>query len=377
MRVAIVTLPLHTNYGGILQAYALRKVIVDLGHECDLIDRECKLVMPPAWKMPLVNLKRLVKNSLHIGSGPEVFREKRIMKELPVVGAEVLRFTDKHISPRVVRKYGDIQIGEYDAFVAGSDQIWRPAYFGNIEDAFLKFTERWNVKRVSYAASFGTDVLEYTYEQLEACSELLKKFDAVSVREQNGVQLCDEWFEREDAVHVLDPVMLLDAKHYAGLAAEATERPAKGKVLTYILDESSEKSAVAQLVSKWMSAEIHDASVYPRDLRRPIHERMVPSIEQWLSCFEDAEFIVTDSFHGCVMSILFHKPFLVVGNASRGLSRVTSLLEMFGLEDRLVQGIDPEDDGEYYVSGIDWARVDSVLEEYRVKSMDFLKRSLR
>ena len=126
MRIAIVTLPLHTNYGGILQAYALRRVLIDQGHECDLIDRECKLVMPPSWKMPLIYMKRIVMNVFKAGNGPVVFREKRIMKELPVVGAEVLRFTDKYISPRVVRGYRDIRMGEYDAFVAGSDQIWHP-----------------------------------------------------------------------------------------------------------------------------------------------------------------------------------------------------------------------------------------------------------
>lgn len=377
MRIAIVTLPLHTNYGGILQAYALRRVLIDQGHECDLIDRECKLVMPPSWKMPLIYMKRIVMNVFKAGNGPVVFREKRIMKELPVVGAEVLRFTDKYISPRVVRGYRDIRMGEYDAFVAGSDQIWRPLYFGAIEDAFLGFTVRWNVKRVAYAASFGTDILEYSYEQLEACTPLLKKFDAVSVREQGAVQLCDEWFEREDAVHVLDPVMLLDAQHYSGLAAESSVRPAKGKVLAYFLDESSEKMDVARLVSRWSSSEIHDSSVYPRDFSRPLSDRIVPSMEQWLSCFEDAGFVVTDSFHGCVMSILFHKPFLVIGNPGRGLSRITSLLEMFGLEDRLVQGIDPEDDGEYYLSGIDWERVDAVLEQYRTVSLDFLKKNIR
>ena len=77
------------------------------------------------------------------------------------------------------------------------------------------------------------------------------------------------------------------------------------------------------------------------------------------------------------MSVLFHKPFLVLGNAGRGLSRVTSLLDLFGLEDRLVQGIDPEDDGEYYISGIDWERVDAVLDEWKTRSMDFLKKSIR
>lgn len=377
MRIAVVTLPLHTNYGGVLQAYALKTVLADMGHQCDLIDRECKLAMPPSWKMPLIHMKRMFMNVIALGKGPEVFRERRIMKELPVVGKEILRFTDEYISPRIVRKYADIQMGEYDAFIAGSDQIWRPAYFGDIEDAFLKFTGKWNVKRVSYAASFGTDMLEYTYEQLEACGSLLKRFDAVSVRERGAVVLCDEWFDREDAVHVLDPVMLLDKEHYSRLASDSVLRPAKGKVLSYILDKSEEKSAVAALASKWLSAEIHDASVNPRDPNPPVKERIVPSMEQWLACFEDADFVVTDSFHGCVMSILFHKPFLVLGNACRGLSRVTSLLDVFGLEDRLVQGVDPEDDGGYYISGIDWNHVDAVLEEWRRRSIDFLKKSLR
>lgn len=377
MRIAVVTLPLHTNYGGVLQAYALKTVLADMGHQCDLIDRECKLAMPPSWKMPLIHMKRMFMNVIALGKGPEVFRERRIMKELPVVGKEILRFTDEYISPRIVRKYADIQMGEYDAFIAGSDQIWRPAYFGDIEDAFLRFTGKWNVKRVSYAASFGTDMLEYTYEQLEACGSLLKRFDAVSVRERGAVVLCDEWFDREDAVHVLDPVMLLDKEHYSRLASDSVLRPAKGKVLSYILDKSEEKSAVAVLASKWLSAEIHDASVNPRDPNPPVKERIVPSMEQWLACFEDADFVVTDSFHGCVMSILFHKPFLVLGNACRGLSRVTSLLDMFGLEDRLVQGVDPEDDGGYYISGIDWNHVDAVLEEWRRRSIDFLKKSLR
>ena len=377
MRIAVITLPLHTNYGGILQAYALRKTIVDMGHECDVIDREEKLVMPPSWKMPLVHMKRMVKNVFMFGRGPEVFRERRIRKEFPVVAAEVLKFMEDNISPRIVKKYTDLRIGEYDAFIVGSDQVWRPRYFGDIEDAFLKFTSKWNVRRLAYAASFGTDVLEYTYEELEACTPLMKKFDGVSVREKGAVELCDEWFEREDAVHVLDPVMLLDAEHYSELAAKAGESPAKGKVVTYILDESAEKKALAERVCQWTSSGIHDVSVNPRDGSRPVGERIVPSVESWLAAFADAGFVVTDSFHGCIMSILFHKPFLVAGNAGRGLSRVTSLLEMFGLEDRLVQGIDPDDDGEYYLSGIDWERVDAVLDEYRTRSLDFLNKNIR
>ena len=171
-----------------------------MGHTADIIDRRCKMVLPPSWKMPLIYLKRMVLNLKSGGKGPEIFREKRILREFPYVSSELAPFVAGEIAPRTVDDYhSDIGLGEYDVFVAGSDQIWRPKYFGNIEDAFLAFTSGWNVKRIAYAASFGTDQMEYSYTQLEECSALLKNFDAVSVREASAVTICDEWFDREDA----------------------------------------------------------------------------------------------------------------------------------------------------------------------------------
>ena len=99
-------------------------------------------------------------------------------------------------------------------------------------------------------------------------------------------------------------------------------------------------------------------------------------MEDWIACFEDAEFVVTDSFHACVLAILFHKPFIVLGNPHRGMSRIVSLLESFGLDDRLVHGLDPEDDGEYYMNDPDWRAVDEILEQKRGESMAFLMKSL-
>lgn len=377
MKIAIITLPLHTNYGGILQAYALRKVLMDMGHEADVIDRNVKIVFPPKWKMPLIYAKRMFLNIISGGKGPEIFRERRLVSEHPFVASEVSRFIDACVAPRAVDRYDDIKAGEYDAFIVGSDQVWRPDYFGRIEDAFLAFTLKWNVKRIAYAASFGTGRLEYTYGQLEQCSRLLKNFDAVSVRENSAVTVCDEWFDYDKARFVLDPVMLLSDDDYHDIASGAMKRPAGGKVLKYIMDPKPEKAVVADRVASWFPAGMHDASVAPRDLSIPLKDRVVPPVEEWVACFEDAEFVVTDSFHGCVMSILFHKPFIVLGNVARGLARITSLLATFGLEDRLVQGLDPEDDGEYYLSGIDWASVDEVLDEMRRTSIGFLKESLK
>ncbi|MBE6242268.1 MAG: polysaccharide pyruvyl transferase family protein [Bacteroidales bacterium] len=378
MRVAVITLPLHTNYGGILQAYALKKSIESLGHTADIIDRRCKMVLPPSWKMPLIYLKRMVLNLKPGGKGPEIFREKRILREFPYVSSELAPFVACEIAPRTVDDYhSDIGLGEYDAFVAGSDQIWRPKYFGNIEDAFLAFTSGWNVKRIAYAASFGTDQLEYSYTQLEECSALLKNFDAVSVREASAVTICDEWFDREDALHVLDPVMLLPPEHYRTIAGQSSSRPCRGKVLSYILDPDHSKLSVLGRLTGWLGIDSYDACIPDRNRDIPLKDRVVPSMPQWLSCFADAEFVVTDSFHGCVLAILLHKPFIALGNVSRGMSRIQSLLESFGLEDRIVQGIDPDDDGEYFLSGIDWTEADARLEAMREKSIGFLRAALK
>lgn len=369
MKIAIITLPLHTNYGGLLQAYALKHTLEQQGHKVDVIDLKDKMPAPKGLKAPFIYLRRMASA---LFKGTEVFREKRYARELPVVAANISRFVDEYISPRLVKDYGDIKEGEYDAFVVGSDQVWRPLYFRNIEDAFLKFAEGWDVKRIAYAASFGTDRLEYEYMQLEVCGKLLDKFDAVSVREDSAVTMCEEWLDYEDAAHVADPVMLLGSDEIASLAANAENRTAKGKIMTYILDPSKEKSAAVDFMSRVTAAQVYDASVntYAREL--PLSERVVPSLEQWIAGFADADFVITDSFHGCVLSILMHKKFLAVGNSRRGMARLSSLLNMFGLEGRLVHGIDPEDDGEYFLSDIDWEDVDEKLKAFREHSVKFL-----
>ena len=377
MKVAVVTLPLHTNYGGLLQAFALKKCLNDMGHEVTVLDLEDKMPGPSLLKAPFVYGRRALTRMLKGPAAPEVFRESRFRKELPVVGVNTQRFVDKYISPRVLSSFAQVGACEYDAFVVGSDQVWRPRYFPRVENAFLAFAKGWDVKRVAYAASFGTDDLEYDTEKLKECSDLLSAFDAVSVREESGVKMCSEWFDRDDSVHVLDPVMLLDVQEYISMASFAESHPAKGKMVTYILDGSAHKQSVVDFMSRVGGFDVHDISVNPYDRSVPVEDRVVPALEQWIAGFADADFVVTDSFHGCVLSILLHKRFVVVGNSSRGLARLQSLTEMLGLDQRLVQGIDPEDDGEFFLSEPDWAQVDAVLKTRREECIGFLNNNLK
>ena len=111
---------------------------------------------------------------------------------------------------------------------------------------------------------------------------------------------------------------------------------------------------------------------FEKDNTKPLNDRIKPSVESWLRGFEDADFVVTDSFHACVFSILFKKQFIVVGNKKRGNARFNSLLKMFGLEDRLVD----ESTDFTRLKGINYDEVYKKYKELKLKSIDFLVKNL-
>lgn len=370
MKIGILTLPLNTNYGGILQAYALQTVLEHMGHEVCLIEKRRKPHHLPLWKAPLSYGMRLLKNL--VGHPFPILYEQKRNKEESLERQYTNAFIDGYIKRREVEDYTEIREGDFDAFVVGSDQIWRPIYFRQIEHAYLDFTEGWSVKRIAYAASFGTDEWEYTPRQTEQCGRLLRLFDAVSVREVSGVALCRKRFGVR-AEHVLDPTMLLSREDYIRLF-EASSTPASpGNLLCYVLDETPAKTAIINNVAKERGLVPFNVKSKSDDINAPLAERVQPPVEQWLRGFYDAEFVVTDSFHACVFSILFGRPFLAIGNAGRGMSRFTSLLSMFGLEDRLVAEDAPLSEISKLYCGIGSVETIGLLRE---KATDFLCRHL-
>lgn len=367
MRIGILTLPLHTNYGGILQAYALQTVLERMGHEVHVIEKKRRPLSISIQKMPFCYGKRIVKNI--IGRKCPIFYEQKYNREQPIIRQNTDKFIKKYIHIAEYDDFSDIKESEYDAIVVGSDQVWRPKYFGlnQIENAYLKFAEGWNIKRIAYSASFGTDEWEYTPKQTEECGKLLRMFDVVSVREDSAVNLCKKHFGVE-AQHVLDPTMLLDREDYIKLFTEANTPKSKGNLLCYILDETEEKKALIKRVADEKELIPFNVKSQSDDINSPVSDRIQPPLEQWLRGFYDAEFVVTDSFHACVFSILFNKPFLVYGNASRGMSRFISLLNMFGLEDRLVLTVEDTCN----LKDIEYKKVDDKLESLRKQSKDYL-----
>ena len=328
MKTAILTQPLRTNYGGILQNYALQQCLRGMGHEVYTLDDE-KIADFSLSKFT----KRLVKVMLGKTPVSHLLYEHRYKCDYKEFTKYTRSFVSEHISLYPYKDlHKDLTAKSFDAYIVGSDQVWRPGY-NDIENMFLDFTQDWPVKRLAYAASFGVDTWEFTPEQTAKCASLAKRFDSISIRESSGVELCKKNLG-VDALHVVDPTMLLTKEDYCKLVDKEKTSACKGDMFIHVLDRTSQKQQVIEAIASHyhLTPFTCNQSANEGDIDAPIEKRIQPPLEQWLRSFMEAKYVVTDSFHGTVFSILFNKPFLVLNNPGRGASRIESLLQMFGLE---------------------------------------------
>ena len=345
-----------------------------MGHQVVTLDPCPYLTL--SWKQkPIRYAKRIVRKLL--GKPTILFYEDKKNREYDIQSQHLRHFISANINRLEFNSVNELQATSYDALIAGSDQVWRPKYnktYGRtIENAFLDFAEDWNVTRIAYSVSLGTDEWEFTDTQTARCSRLAKKFDAISVREQSSVALCKQYLG-VDSVHVLDPTMLLEKEDYIQLVQNSQTEESKGSLLCYILDDNDEKRMlIDRIVKERRLVPFYGNNPKMNDNTLTPTERIQPPLEQWLRGFMDAEFVVTDSFHACVFSIIFGKPFVVVGNKERGLSRFESLLSIFGLQSHLIGSSSEYNPECSYVIG---AEVASMLEAKKKESINFLKESL-
>jgi len=379
--ICILTQPLSYGYGGLMQAYALQKILKKMGHTVHTEDRRQNtsvfkriinnliLTITPfvgRFLTPVTHV-HYTSNKIEriIYGGPRQFKLKYLTTTEPVYSNE------KHI----FKKYG------FDTYIVGSDQVWRPKYMygkGSIYNYFLDFTAGQDVKRIAYAASFGVEEWEFSDEETSICKTLLKQFDATSVRENIGISMCKNHFG-VTPVHVLDPTLLLEKEDYITIAKNENETPFQEDLFCFFLDDSEEKEEICRIIAKEKG--LKPFSVMPKyhyyqaGLSK-IDDCKYAPVSRWLRAFMDAKFVVTDSFHGTVFSIIFNKPVITIANSDRGLSRFTSLLKIFNLENRLIYS-PKEISRELLESKIDYNRVNRIKKDWQEKSMTFLQNSLQ
>ncbi len=368
MKIAILTQPLHNNYGGLLQAFALQHHLKNQGHDVLTVD------FSKANKPRFFGIKTIIGNIIR-----KYMLWRPLKSILPVtdeqrraIGQHTNRFTAEHIRTTQaiysVKEFAYIKQYQFDAYVVGSDQVWRPAYSPGMSAFFLSFLGKEDkAKRIAYAASFGVDNCdEFSSEQLAKYAPLLQHFDAIGVREDSAVGLCKQYFGAK-AEHVIDPTLLLDKEIYCDLVAQGKTPPSNGNMMVYVLDKSPGKQQIINAVAK-------ERGLTPFTVM-PEQDGIYPPVTQWLRGFMDAEYVVTDSFHGVAFSIIFNKPFIAIGNHGRGLARFTSILKMFGLEQRLI--FSPAELSRELINlPIDFATVNQLKTEKQQIATAFLKQAL-
>lgn len=363
MKIGIITLPPSFNYGNILQAWALQTILERMGHQAEIVVGVPRRFKLSAWSKPLVYAKRAFQKYIG-GEKNIVVRNEEIMDVL-LKNTEC--FIQSYLHLREFKSFADIKETDYNAFVVGSDQIWRKRYNADIRNCYLKFAKDWNVRRVAYAASFGTANWEYSDEETKECSDLLSLFDGISVRERSGVALVKNKLQQE-ALHVLDPTLLLDKEDYESLFLSNKEVPqSKGDLLCYVLSKDESVSSEISRIAREKALVPFRVNSRFDEPTAPLEERIQPPVESWLRGFYDAKLVATDSFHATVFSIIFKKPFIIFGSGIRGNERMESLLTMagFNLDNGFIGRLfEPSD------SNVECIR------KYREKSLEFLKTSV-
>lgn len=361
MKVAIVTLCTHNNYGNRLQNYALQKFLANYVERVDTIWYENNNFLP---EKPLWNWKILIKcilnrnnmrNNIKYSYGKDCVREYNIKK-----------FSDRYINIRYDYKIKSYLNNEYDYFIVGSDQVWNPQYKQYYNEKFLKFADK--EKRISYAASFGVKEIDDNKIR-NIFKNNLKEMKYISVREVAGAELVKSLIERKVDV-VVDPTLLVTKEEWKDIEICPEWYEGKKYILTYFLGKPS--SIIINLAKRknWEIFNLMDKNNFNLYTSR---------VEEFIYLIEHAELVATDSFHACVFSILMNTPFLVVNRQQKGVadmtSRIDTLLELFGYKDRYIIN------GECKLSDekilyMDFSKVKAIQEREKKRSKDFLEKAL-
>ncbi len=357
------------NYGQLLQCYALQKFLRDLGHEAFLIKYrpDNKVVQEPLIKKIYkalnpkklynfaknrINRKKLEIERKNNDRQFELFRQKYIVQ------SEYTYSTLKELQDNPP---------EADAYIVGSDQVWNFNFIigstlnrNRVRAYFLDFGNE-NIKRLAIAASWGrSDILD---EEIAEIAPLLQKFDYVSVREKNGIFLCKKC-GYNDGEWIADPTLLLSAEIYRSLYNDnKIKKHKKNFLLLYMLN--NECAFDVKLVYDFAETKKIDVVYVTGNGRYDSYTKSFATIPEWLYLVDNADYVITNSFHCGFFSSIFHKKFGIVpltGSASRMNNRIDSLFDLLGIKKRYVY---PNDfsvlDNEYNIKIIDNQTIHSVL----------------
>lgn len=341
MKIALLTYFHALSYGATLQTYATIKALEHLGHEVWLVN----LYIPETASLP----KRMLLL-------PKEYKHWKFRKKY------FKHITRHYASSEELRN----DPPEADLYMIGSDQTWNPEISMDKAPSFFLDFVKDNKRKVTYAASFGKDTLNGTlWISKERIIELLRKFKCIAIRETSGKKLLSEY--EIDSIQVVDPVLLF--KNYDELIGSPRQRDEIG---LFKINKTDDFYAKAKEVGKLAAIPVRSIGALHRE--PGVICRYPEGIEGWMQAIASSKYILTDSFHGLVISLLYHRQFVILPGMAGRVTRLRSLLQLVGLEDRIMSTNDKaEDIYAMLKKPIDYEHVDEVLNRERKTSWGYLK----
>lgn len=366
-KVGVLTFHMAHNYGAMLQAYALTIAVQKLGYNCEIIDYRFSYI--DRWSR-IERLSDLVYR--HGKFGGSLRYLKRVITGYYNKQDSHAKFDafERKIIPHSKKVYRDkTQLAKmpYDAILFGSDQIWNSSLTNGIAEEYLGGFECLpRTKKIAYAASCGMS--DFQQESKTVYNELLKGFSAIGVREKElQKNLCARGVRAE---WVLDPTLLLSIDDWKQIIPKGNKLVEGRYLLVYAFDVEDEVFDFARKYANKNGMKIVTIAYKKTAAMNGMDVKTNCGPLEFLSLFANAEHVIAASFHGTVFSIIFHKSFHCVPHP-KFRSRTDSLLDMLNLSAHNIESFDKVDDEK-----VDWARVDGDLEQYRRKSLYFLKSSI-
>lgn len=357
MEKKICTITHHTvpNYGAVLQTYALQRCIRELGYDNEVLNYDEERVRRSYHYSFFAqrSIKEFIKHILYY---------KRYKAKIQVFKNFLKDYVK--LSPRYTMKLLPKANEKYDLFITGSDQVWSLALHQGDTAYLLGFVEDGN-KKGSYAASFGHESLTMIPEKYhKTYKKLLSDFRYVNVREKEGVALFEDFTgQHEKAVQVIDPTFLITDKEWAELEIKPTY---DAYILIYCVNRYQELLKYAIQLSQKTGKKIINIQDGQQELPGVINLKNI-TVNAFLGLIHNADYVLTNSFHGFAFSVIFHRQFVFdyVHSKINSNSRIRSLAEMTGLENRELGKKDVDEK-------IDYAVIDNKLSN----AVDFSKEKL-
>lgn len=362
MKAGVVTFHSANNYGATLQTWALQKVLKDYGVDAgvihyhpDIIDR---LYDPLLGKHGLKRMLNQFRLSVKSPKSLERYHkfQKFLTKNFKLIGD--------------FKTYEELKAAnlKLDAYITGSDQVWNPAHIGGFDPAYyLDFAEPGS-KKLSYAASIGSDYILPAYQ--DDMRKSLSTYTAISIREGSIKEAVQELTEVPVEV-VLDPTMLLTKKDYEEIKVKSPIK--EPYILVYMIEKNNQVKSLANTIS--ISLGIR--TIQRRPIKGFVNELppfYTADAGEFIGLIEGAEVVITNSFHGTVFSILYEKPFISMLHSDTG-SRTVDLLTELGLESHILYDI--KDFNEFSMFQIqDPAKLRNRIDELKKSSREFLVKNL-